>query len=330
MSIPPTIVAFTRDTWKWEWIQLMKGLAPADKEGNYKRVPSQKNNAHIQHPETLVNRSKNELPFLIIGRSCPWAHRTWLVYILRGLQNNIDLKLATPDPQGGRWLIEPNFMGCKTLLELYKLCRTPPSHRATVPTIIDPKPKGKNNPELLGNESAQLIKMLNDWPVKSNAINLFPKGIQDEIKQCSELMQSSINDGVYRCGFARTQKAYEDASSELFHSLSLIEKKLSKQGPWICGDTLTLADIMLFPTLIRWESVYAPLFKCSAKPLWAFPKIWEWRKTFFSIPGVKNTCDANVWRRDYFGALFPLNPSNIIPNGPNIENIVNSLAPYTR
>ena len=98
---------------------------------------------------------------------------------------------------------------------------------------------------------------------------------------------------------------------------------LSQKGPWLCGEEMTIADIRLFPTLIRWEMIYLPLFGCSQEPLWAFPNLWEWRQKLFSIPSVAKTCDSKAWREDYFGALFPLRPSNIVPSGPNLTKITN-------
>ncbi|ABX08174.1 glutathione S-transferase family protein [Prochlorococcus marinus] len=324
MSIPPVIVAIARESWRWQWEQLMKGLAPADKSGNFQRVPSQVTNAVVPIKENLVNRHANEFPRLIIGRSCPWAHRTWLVYQIRGLQTSLDLLLAKADHRQGLWKIEPSWLGCSSLLDLYKLCGISPKHRATVPAIIDPKSTHTNAPKLLGNESAQLIEVLNEWPAKENSPDLFPHRLRKEINECSKILQSSINDGVYKCGFARNQKAYENASEELFNGLNEVELRLSKKGPWLCGENLTLADIKLFPTLIRWEAIYAPLFKCSKKPLLLFPKICEWRRRLFHIPEVMKTCNSIDWQNDYFGALFPLNPSNIVPNGPDLTTIVNS------
>ncbi len=324
MSIPPSIVYAARKSWGWQWNQLMKGLAPADKDGNFKRVPSQKTNAELPETENLFHREKHDLPTLIIGRSCPWAHRTWLVYEIRELKNSLNLIFAKADSQRGQWLLEPSFLGCNSLLEIYNLCDTAPLYRPTVPVLIDPKPNKQRKPKILGNESAQLIEVLNQWPSKGSVPNLLPERFKDELDELSEILQEKINDGVYKCGFARNQEAYEMAVDQLFNALKIIENKLTLKGPWLCGEELTLADIKLFPTLIRWECVYSPLFRCSKEPLWTFPKIWEWRKQFFNLYTVSKTCNSSNWRNDYFGALFPLNPSNIIPKGPSLGKIVNS------
>jgi len=164
---------------------------------------------------------------------------------------------------------------------------------------------------------------LNKWPINSNNLDLNPKKYHEKIVNWQNLIQENVNNGVYKCGFSRNQNAYEKASKDLFSTLAIIEESLKTNGPWLCGEDLTIADIRLFPTLIRWESVYEPLFKCSKKPIESFPNIIEWRKTIFNLYNIKNTCDADSWREDYFGALFPLNPSSIIPKGESISKIVN-------
>ena len=306
----------------------MNGLAPADAEGNYLRPPSDKQIAKLVDEKTLMNRPQDQLPTLIVGRSCPWAHRAWLVYELKGLHQFLNLRKAKPDLKGGRWKLDPPFMKSSSLLTIYKKCGSPPSHRATVPALIDP---GDNNTSatLLGNESAQLVETLNRWPNKNKNIDLAPSQHLKEIESWQNIFQDSLNNGVYKCGFARNQNAYDKASNELFESLNILENSLSKKGPWLCGDDLTIADIRIFPTLIRWESIYEPLFRCGKEPLWTFPHIWEWRKRLLSFPDVLKTCNSRLWRNDYYGALFPLQPSNIVPNGPHLEQIVNARIPIS-
>tara|TARA_Y100001968_G_scaffold22414_1_gene17682 strand:+ start:2023 stop:3003 length:981 start_codon:yes stop_codon:yes gene_type:complete len=323
MSLPPIIVHAAKSVWHWQWNQLMNGLAPSDKDGNYLRPISQKLNAIVPSKEDINQRSSEQLPRLIVGRSCPWAHRTWLVYKLRNLDNSLKLLIAKADHNEGLWKIDPSWMGCKSLIDIYKLCATPPHHRATVPALVDPGGSNNKRPQLLGNESAQLVEALNKWPSQNIVPNLYPKELEKEINEWQNLLQYSVNNGVYRCGFARNQAAYNNASDELFDALNKLDQHLSYKGPWICGDSLTIADIRLFPTLVRWEAIYSPLFGCSKEPLWAFPNLCNWRKRFFYLPEVAETCDINAWRNDYFGALFPLRPNNIIPNGPDLAKIIN-------
>ena len=321
MAIPPVLVKTARCGWNWQWLQLMGGLGPADHEGNYRRPAGDHPTATLP-AQPLEGRGRDHRARLILGRSCPWAHRTWLVHTLRQLGESLDLLMAKADHQGGRWQLDPPWRNCSTLLELYRHCGSPPSHRATVPVLVDPLEQ-----RILGNESSQLVELLNRWPAAADAPDLAPADLGTAIAEWQELLQGNVNDGVYRCGFARNQTAYNQAESALFAALEEVERSLGSRGPWLCGDWLTLADLRLFPTLIRWESVYAPLFGCSRKQLWQLPNIWRWRQQLLALPGVMATCDAEAWRQDYFGALFPLNPGGIVPAGPELSTLVNSGAP---
>ena len=326
MAVPPLVVATAREGWRWQWRQLMQGLGPADAEGRYVRPPSDRLEVTVPDAAALNRRSARQRPRLVIGRSCPWAHRTWLMHRLRHLEGSLELLMATADHRAGRWTLEPTWMECSTLVELYRHCGTPPNHRATVPALVDPGEQGKRAAQLLGNDSAALSEALNRWPGGDGAPDLTPEGSQETIEHWQTLLQPAVNDGVYRCGFARTQKAYDEASDALFAALDQVEAALQRKGPWLCGAQLTIADVRLFPTLIRWELVYAPLFGCSARPLWMFPALWRWRQRFYALPGVAATCDGEAWRRDYFGALFPLNPGGLVPAAPELSTLVNSSA----
>ena len=321
MPIPPIIVMAARAGWHGQWTLLMGGLGPSDGEGNYQRPVSDHLQAVLPEQPPLHERPGERLPRLIVGRSCPWAHRTWLVHRLRGLEDSLKLLMATADHKAGRWRLEPAWLDNSSLLELYRHCGAPPSYRATVPVLVDPE-----GPRILGNESAQLVELLNRWPASQEAPDLAPPALTESIQSWQTLLQPALNDGVYRCGFARNQAAYDRAETALTHALEQVEQHLSQRGPWLCGANLSLADVRLFPTLIRWESVYSPLFGCS-RPLWLYPSIWDWRRRFFALPGVADSCDAEAWRRDYFGALFPLNPGGIVPAGPDLSTLVNSPMP---
>ena len=323
MSIPSIFVKAARKIWFLEWEILMNGLAPADPNGNYKRPINLQKQIQIPTEKDLKNRTSNQLPGLIIGKSCPWAHRAWMIYEIKGLNKSINLHIAQVDNAGGRWILDPPIKGCKSLQDFYRECGNYQARRATVPILFDPGDKPESKSIIINNESAELIKILNNWPICDQEIDLYPRKSQNQINYWQTLIQENINNGVYKCGFARNQKAYEKASQDLFSSLDTIEKYLQSDGPWLCGKNLSIADIRLFPTMIRWESIYEPLFKCSDKPLSSFPNIIKWRKTLFNLYSIKNTCDTDVWRNDYFGALFPLNPSCIVPKGENISNIVN-------
>ena len=206
---------------------------------------------------------------------------------------------------------------CIRLSELYKKANKKIIFRATLPLLIS---FVKDEVNILSNESSQILKLLNS--IKSEA-----KDQALSIKDCNQkfldLINNSINDGVYKCGFARNQSAYEKASKNLFAAINEIENLLQKnKGDWIFGEELTYADIYLFPTLIRWELIYSKLFKCTEQELSSFEKIIEWRLKFFNLSNVNRTCFDNEWKKDYYKALFPLNPNQIIPVLPSLKEIM--------
>ena len=318
MPIPPLVVSTARCAWQWQWRQLMGGLGPADAAGNYQRPPSPFN-GRAALPGAAAEPGRH---VLIVGRSCPWAHRAWLVWALRELAGSIELLLADPDPQAGRWVFGEPFLGCTSLQQLYGLAGADPQARATVPVLVD-----RQEQRIVIGESARLVELLNQWPAGPGAPDLEPAHQAEAISAWRERLQHAVNDGVYRCGFARNQAAYDRADAELFDALEEAETALKGQasrGAWLCAETLTLADVQLFPTLIRLELVYAPLFGVSRRPLWQFPALWEWRGRFWRLPGVADTCFPHAWRRDYFGSLFPLHPSGIIPAGPDLATLMDA------
>ncbi|WP_413677233.1 glutathione S-transferase family protein [Prochlorococcus sp. MIT 0916] len=323
MGTPPILVKAAKEIWNCEWNFLMNALAPADSKGNYKRPKNIQPEIQIPTKGDLENRDIDQMPYLIVGQSCPWAHRVWIMHEIKGLKATINLNIAQVNTSSGKWIFEPNLKGSKTLQDLYKKCNNSQVKRATVPMLFDPGKEAKSKFKLINNESADLLEILNSWPVHTNNTDFNPKVHHKKIFNWQKLIQENINNGVYKCGFARNQKAYEKASKDLFSTMNIIEESLNSSGPWLCGKDITIADIRLFPTLIRWESVYEPLFKCSRKPIKSFPNIIKWRKTFFNLYNIKKTCNADAWRKDYFGALFPLNPSSIIPKGESISKIVN-------
>jgi len=320
MPVPPQLVASVRCFWQWQWQRLMDGLARADAEGNFSRRPSQFSGTPKLEP-------RPQRPLLIVGRSCPWAHRAWLVWSLRQLAGSIELVVVEPDPEAGRWIFAEPLLGCKALIDLYALCGASAQQRATVPVLLDVAPGPGSAPRIICNESADLVQLLNRWPLPAGSTasppDFAPPALAAASDAWSARLQDTVNDGVYRCGFARNQVAYHRAETALFEVLQELETALSSDSrPWLCGAQITLADLRLFPTLIRWEQVYAPLFGCSRKPLWMFPALWAWRARLYALPGVAATCFPEAWRRDYFGALFPLHPSTIVPAGPDLASLV--------
>ena len=291
----------------------MNGFAPSDLQGNYRRPRG-----------ILINKNyefkvKNENIYLLVGNSCPWCHRTLLIYKLKNLSKKVKVIFLEADINSGQWIFNKKFEGCETLHQLYKKAQKHNLFRATVPLLFNFQNDQIN---ILSNESSEIVKFLNSIKKDSSQKTL-------QISKCDqdllEIIHSDINNGVYKCGFARNQISYEKASKNLFEALTKIEKKFDKNlGNWICGEDLTYADIYLFPTIIRWELIYRQLFKCTEKEISDFKNIIKWRLRFFKLTKVSETCFDSEWKKDYYKALFPLNPNQIIPVLPSLKEIMQS------
>jgi len=290
----------------------MNGFAPSDIEGNYERPKGIINNNKLK-----FNPQKNEKLYLLIGSTCPWCHRVLLMYKLKNLSKTINLIYLKPRFQEGEWAFKKLFLEMKTLSELYSKSNLKINSRPTLPVLIRFK---NEKTEIISNESSEIIKILNNI---ENVANTNEKKIICRNEKLLNLIHYSINDGVYKCGFARNQSAYEKASKNLFSSLGKVNSVLGDNGgPWLLGKEISFADIYLFPTLIRWEIIYRILFKCTQKDISEYQNIIRWRLNFFNIKEVRETCFEKEWMEDYYKALFPLNPNQIIPLQNSLEKII--------
>ena len=300
--------------WFWFWTKLMNGFAPSDLQGNYIRPRG------ILIDKNYEFEVNNEKTYLLIGNSCPWCHRTLLIYKLKNLSKKVKVIFLKADINSGQWIFNEKLQGCENLYQFYKKAKMNNLFRSTLPLLFNLQ---NNQINILSNESSEIVRLLNSIKVES-----FQKTLK--INYCDqdllEVIHSEINNGVYKCGFARNQRSYEKASKNLFKALTKIEKKFDKNlGNWICGENLTYADIYLFPTIIRWELIYRQLFKCTEKEISDFKNIIKWRSSFFELTQVPETCFDYEWKKDYYRALFPLNPNQIIPVLPSLKEIMQSL-----
>lgn len=308
------LINFSKKFWFWFWTKLMNGFAPSDLQGNYRRPSG------ILINKNHVFKGKNENTYLLVGNSCPWCHRTLLIYKLKNLSKKVKIIFLEADINSGQWIFNEKFEGCDTLHQFYKKAQKHNLFRSTLPLLFNLQ---NDQIKILSNESSEIVKFLNSIKVDSSQKSL-------QISKCDqdllEIIHSDINNGVYKCGFARNQISYEEASKNLFEALTKIEKKFDKNlGNWICGEDLTYADIYLFPTIIRWELIYRQLFKCTEKEISDFKNIIKWRLRFFKLTKVSETCFDSEWKKDYYKALFPLNPNQIIPVLPCLREIMQSL-----
>lgn len=309
-SLPPGLVVRT-GKWVWTtlWHTMMARLAPRSKTGEYIR-PVSEFRGQVAKDAVAPGRYQ-----LIVGMGCPWAHRTLVVLALKGLEEAIPTVLVNPDGDSGMWVFEAPFEGCSTLPELYQMAKPGYTGRSTVPVLWDSATR-----TIVNNESAEIIVILNEAfapAAQKPEVDLYPEELRDEIEGWCDRIYTSVNNGVYRCGFAQTQAAYDQAFAELFDTLDEIDRVLADHR-YLCGERLTLADVRLFTTLFRFDAVYYSLFKCNRRRIQDYANLGPYLRDLYQTPGVAYTCDLETVKRDYYGNLFPLNPGGIVPSGPDI------------
>jgi putative glutathione S-transferase len=317
-ALPPTpIIRLGKFVWTTLWQTMMSNMAPSDKSGAYIRPQSQFRKTIGTEPDNPHPPAEGRYQ-LFVGMGCPWAHRTLVVRALKGLENAISVGLVVPSPNDGMWVFEIPQEGCQTLPELYRLAQPGYDGRSTVPVLWD-----KQKRAIVNNESSEIIVMLNaefNHFAKHPELDLYPSELKTEIDRWNEQIYHAVNNGVYRCGFAQSQIAYDRACEELFSMLDRIDRTLEERR-YLCGDRLSLADVRLFTTLFRFDIVYYSLFKCNRRRIQDYPHLGSYLRDLYQLPGVAETCDLEQVKRDYYGNLFPLNPGGIIPSGPDITQL---------
>ncbi|MEB3309032.1 MAG: glutathione S-transferase family protein [Snowella sp.] len=312
------VIRFGKWGWTTVWHQMMKQLAPRNPQGEYIRPPSEFRNFIGSAAENPYQPASGRYR-LYVGMGCPWAHRTLVVRALKGLESAIAVSMVIPSGESGIWVFPEAEKDCQTLPELYRLAKPNYRGRSTVPVLWD-----EQNQAIVNNESAEIIVMLNacfnEWADRPD-LDLYPASLKEKIDQWNEKIYHTVNNGVYRCGFAQTQAAYEQACREVFAAFDEIDQVLERDR-YLCGEQITLADVRLFTTLFRFDSVYYSLFKCNLRRVQDYAHLGNYLRDFYQLPGVAETCDLEQVKRDYYGNLFPLNPGGIIPLGPDLSGFL--------
>ncbi len=323
-AIPPSvIIKFGKFVWTTLWHIMMSRLAPRNKSGEYVRPISQFKGFIGTEEGNLYQPAQGRYS-LYVGLGCPWAHRTLVVRALKGLEDVISVSILSPSSNQGIWVLDKEEEGCRTLPDLYQLASPGYSGRCTVPVLWD-----KQTKTIVNNESAEIIVMLNsefNEFAKHPTLDLYPEELKEKIGLWNEKIYHSVNNGVYRCGFAQTQEAYDKACDELFAALNGIDAAL-ETNRYLCGDRITLADVRLFTTLFRFDVVYYGLFKCNRRRIQDYKNLGAYLRDIYQLSGVASTCSLEDVKKDYYGNLFPLNPGGIIPSGPDVTNL---LEPHSR
>jgi putative glutathione S-transferase len=262
---------------------------------------------------------------LYVAHACPWAYRTTLFRKLKKLEDAISITIAAPVYGERTWRFsdEPGSIpdtvnGKKELWEIYLLANPHYSGRVTVPTLWD-----KERRTIVNNESSEIIRMLNSAfnAYTNDRADYYPAPLRDEIDRVNELVYTTVNNGVYRSGFAVTQDAYEEACRALFATLDQLDDRLSRQR-WLVGNQITEADWRLFSTLIRFDAVYYSHFKCNLRRIIDYPNLSNYVRDLYQQPGVAETVNLDHIKRHYYGSQKRVNPTGIValgPTGPAVD-----------
>ena len=267
---------------------------------------------------------------MYVSDACPWAHRALIFRRIKDLSNHITISTVHPDMLSDGWSFEKDEYGATgdTLFDLpfardiYTRADPTFSGRVTVPILWD-----KQQNTIVSNESSEIIRMFNSAfnDVTGNTDDLWPQHMHDDIEVVNARIYDTLNNGVYRCGFATTQAAYNEAVHPLFDTLNWIEERLGTKR-YLLGGRLTEADWRLFTTLIRFDAVYHLHFKCNKKRIVDYPNLWAYTRELYQVEGVAETVNLNHIVRHYYYSHESINPNRIIPINPTLD----LMAPHGR
>ena len=259
---------------------------------------------------------------LFISQSCPWAHRTWIFRVLKGLETIVPMSMTIPRRDERGWIFDngaaqyrDDVGGREALNEYYRLGRSDYSGRVTVPILWD-----RQTETIVSNESSEIIRMFNSAfdGITGEAHDFYPEDLRAEIDAVNTRTYNELNNGVYRAGFARTQEAYGEAFDEVFACLEWMEERLSASR-YLCGDAVSEADWRVFPTLMRFDVAYVGAFKCNKRRLIDYPNLWGYARELYQQPGIAATVFPDVYKRGYYSISAERNPLGIVPKGPDID-----------
>ncbi|WP_135080432.1 glutathione S-transferase family protein [Terasakiella sp. SH-1] len=245
---------------------------------------------------------------LYVSLACPWAHRTLIFRNLKSLQDTIDVIVVHPLMAEQGWVLPDG----QPLHTIYTQSKPDYTGRVTVPVLWD-----KHTEQIVSNESSEIIRMMNS-EFGTDTPDYYPDHLRDQINEINDFIYPSINNGVYKCGFATRQDAYEKAYITLFDALDKIEDILS-DNRYLLGDLLTEADWRLFTTLVRFDAVYVGHFKCNKKRIADYPNIWGYVRELYQMDGIAETVDMDHIKTHYYASHTMINPTGIVPLGPKID-----------
>ena len=318
------LVTTARFTWTTLWKTMISELAPQSPEGAYVR-PAPQTGSGAKWPANLPMVADRY--HVYVGNPCPWCHRVSITLALRGLLNGgVGCTRLANDPQRasrGGWCFDSTdpdpLLNAPDLKAVYDACAEGGSYtgRCTAPLLVDLK-----TGTIISNESADIIRMLNELDLSAaaasdedRAVDLYPPALAAAIDDTNAWTYEQINNGVYRCGFATQQKAYDSAERDVHAGLRRADELLGSTR-FLCGASVSEADVRLMPTIVRFDGVYAPFFRCGRFQVRAnYPNLERWCNDMLTLTGA-GLFDLNDARKGYYSDLFPLNPGGIVPAGP--------------
>ena len=262
---------------------------------------------------------------LYVSLACPWAHRTLIYRALKGLEEMISISVVNPLMEKDGWsflsddgVIPDPFYQARFLHHIYTQADPDYTGNVTVPILWD-----KKTHTIVSNESADIIRMFNDAfdDVGAAKVDFYPLEKQPQINEINDFIYPTINNGVYRAGFATTQEAYTLAVTELFDALDTVEKTLSQQR-YLTGSEITEADWRLFTTLVRFDPVYVGHFKCNLQRIVDYPNLWGYVRDLYQVPKIAETVNMTHIKAHYYRSHNNINPTGIVPKGPNLDFLI--------
>lgn len=263
---------------------------------------------------------------LYISHACPWANRTAIFRRLKGLEDAISLSVVDHFMGSEGWTFggetdgstSDQIHGFDRLHKIYTAAKSDYTGRVTVPVLWDRESK-----TIVSNESSEIIRMFNSAfnAVSDDEQDFYPEALRDDIDAINERVYHTVNNGVYKCGFATTQEAYEEAFTPLFETLDFLEELLGKQR-YLVGERITEADWRLFTTLVRFDPVYVGHFKCNKKRIADYPNLSNYTRELYQWPGVAGSINMHHIKAHYYGSHDTINPTGVVPVGPDIDYTV--------
>jgi putative glutathione S-transferase len=307
----------------WKYVQ----QEPGTRGGRFEREPAQFRNWVTPNgrpgPSGVGGfKAESGRYHLYVSWACPWAHRTLILRALKGLEGPIGLSVVHWRMREHGWTFAPgpgvvpdDINGAKHLYEIYVKASPSYSGAVTTPVLWD-KARGT----IVNNESAEIMRMFDSAfdGVGARGGDYYPAPLRQEIDALNARIYATVNDGVYRAGFATTQAAYEEAVRPLFQALDWLEERLA-QRRYLCGDRITEADWRLFPTLIRFDTVYVLHFKCNLWRLIDYPHLWSYTRELYQHPDIAATVNFEHIKRHYFESHPSIDPTGIVPLGPLLD-----------